>query len=241
MFGMNEAEKFLAEHDGREIDYVELFLTIQGEGPHAGRPAVFLRTAGCHLRCTFCDTDFVTGRMRDSVSAIVERIHRIRGKSTLVVITGGEPMRQNIGPLINCLIEDLDMDVQIETAGTFAPHELFRDIWDGYLMFGKLQIVVSPKTAAVNSWFHNRAAAWKYIVPPEGVDERGIPRINTQRRDGSAMTLPLPDVPASAVYLQPMDCYDKDKNAEALSSATTAAIRHGFKLCLQLHKIAGVP
>src|SRR3954468_8499157 len=100
----------------------ECFYTLQGEGSHAGRPAVFLRFSGCNLWsgreadrasavCTFCDTDFVGldgegGGRFATAEALAEAVAaKWRGGETdgLVVCTGGEPLLQLDGPLIEAL------------------------------------------------------------------------------------------------------------------------------------------
>ena len=94
----------------------EIFYSIQGEGILAGVPSVFIRTSGCNLRCTWCDTPYTSwtpeGREM-SVEQIVEQA-RSFGASHAVV-TGGEPM---IAERVEELTEALGMHVTIETAGT---------------------------------------------------------------------------------------------------------------------------
>src|SRR5262252_2091916 len=91
----------------------EIFLTLQGEGAHAGRAAVFCRFAGCNLwsgreadrhtaQCQFCDTDFVgtdgtDGGRFEFADGLADAVQRIWGKSDerrFVVLTGGEPLLQ---------------------------------------------------------------------------------------------------------------------------------------------------
>jgi 7-carboxy-7-deazaguanine synthase len=57
VYGKNPVRKQELTEDG-SLDVVDIFPTIQGEGPNAGRPAVFVRLWGCNLTCSFCDTDF---------------------------------------------------------------------------------------------------------------------------------------------------------------------------------------
>lgn len=94
----------------------EVFHSIQGESTWAGRPCVFIRLAGCHLRCRYCDTEyaFKEGRFR-SIDDLVEET--VRHGTRLVEITGGEPLLQ---PRVHDLVErlcDLDRTVLIETSG----------------------------------------------------------------------------------------------------------------------------
>jgi 7-carboxy-7-deazaguanine synthase (Cx14CxxC type) len=112
----------------------EIFLTLQGEGAQAGRRAVFLRFSGCNLwtgreqdrttaTCQFCDTDFVgmDGEMggrydTDTLAACVDTLWG-EGEARLVVLTGGEPLLQLDGALIDAL-HDRGFDIALETNGT---------------------------------------------------------------------------------------------------------------------------
>jgi 7-carboxy-7-deazaguanine synthase len=119
----------------------EIFYTLQGEGANAGRPAVFCRFAGCNLWsgrerdragavCTFCDTDFVGTDGPDGgkfataaelAAAVSERWPRVNGRSRpLVVCTGGEPLLQMDGALVDALHE-AGFEIAVETNGTLEP------------------------------------------------------------------------------------------------------------------------
>jgi len=78
------------------IDIVDYFRTIQGEGPFAGFPAVFIRMAGCNLKCPGCDTNYTHGRDTVSAIALTEELVPLLAKTprAVIVITGGEPFRQ---------------------------------------------------------------------------------------------------------------------------------------------------
>ena len=106
------------------VQIAELYPSLQGEGRLAGTPSVFVRTSGCNLRCTWCDTPFTswepTGTNR-TVSSLVEEIikHGLRH----VVITGGEPLlAADIHFLCNILQQE-GQHITIETAGTVLPAE----------------------------------------------------------------------------------------------------------------------
>jgi 7-carboxy-7-deazaguanine synthase (Cx14CxxC type) len=118
----------------------EIFYTLQGEGANTGRPAVFCRFAGCNLwtgreedradaTCRFCDTDFVGldgpggGRFRspEELAAAVAAAWPGDGESNrFVVCTGGEPLLQLDGPLLDALHQQ-GFEVAVETNGTQAP------------------------------------------------------------------------------------------------------------------------
>jgi 7-carboxy-7-deazaguanine synthase len=114
----------------------ELFLTLQGEGVHTGRRAVFLRFAGCNLWsadraaaiCKFCDTDFVGTdgegggkfeRADGLATAVATRWGNQAGGTPYVVITGGEPMLQLDSALIDALHER-GIEIGVESNGTIA-------------------------------------------------------------------------------------------------------------------------
>ena len=98
----------------------EIFYSLQGEGALLGVPSVFVRTSGCNLRCTWCDTPYTSwspeGEER-SLDSIVEEVNRYGASH--VVITGGEPM---IAPEIEELTHRLKQHITIETAGTVDTH-----------------------------------------------------------------------------------------------------------------------
>jgi 7-carboxy-7-deazaguanine synthase len=95
----------------------EIFASIQGESTYAGTPCTFLRTTGCNLRCSYCDTAYAYEEGADLTEAeVIEKIQAIGLKT--VEITGGEPLLQEeISPLAKRLL-DLGYRVLIETNGS---------------------------------------------------------------------------------------------------------------------------
>jgi len=94
----------------------EIFYSIQGESSYAGYPTVFIRTSGCHLRCTYCDTTYA---YNDGDLQTIEQIMKTvqSYKPSYVCVTGGEPLLQkNIYLLLNKLC-DLNLNVSLETCG----------------------------------------------------------------------------------------------------------------------------
>jgi hypothetical protein len=83
--------------DGQRLWIQEVFYTLQGEGCCAGQPAVFVRLGGCNLGCFWCDTEFESSSDQPTLDQLVERVGQLRpAVCDLVVLTGGEPFRQNV-------------------------------------------------------------------------------------------------------------------------------------------------
>ncbi|HEC89592.1 MAG: 7-carboxy-7-deazaguanine synthase QueE [Thermoplasmata archaeon] len=107
----------------------EIFYSLQGEGRESGIPTIFIRTVGCNLRCTYCDTTYAyTGGEEIDVEAIIRDIRRYPCRN--VCITGGEPLLQeDVIDLISRLTEE-NYKISIETNGSISIKPLlkFKDI-----------------------------------------------------------------------------------------------------------------
>jgi organic radical activating enzyme len=217
------------------IEVRDLYLTIQGEGPFSGQPAVFVRLAGCNLQCPHCDTDYTSDRLVYTPEALVAGVKLLAKTTNLVVITGGEPFRQVLGPLIKMLL-DWNMRVQIETNGT-----LFDDSITSVGLHSGLTIVCSPKTA-VNPKLQPYIHVLKYIIDSRYVAPDGLP---TAALGMSA----LPERPWSTfaddggkVYLQPCELEgDTKQTHKNILAAVDLCLKFGYYLSLQVHKIVGIP
>lgn len=101
----------------------EIFYSIQGEGMLAGVPSVFLRTSGCNLRCSWCDTPYTSWKPEGEDQQLGTILADVRRRwATHVVVTGGEPMIQEDIVLLTKRLKDFDLHITIETAGTvFKP------------------------------------------------------------------------------------------------------------------------
>jgi 7-carboxy-7-deazaguanine synthase len=227
MFGKNAIVKQHLDPTGR-LKVKQVFPTIQGEGPHAGCTAVFVRLAGCNLRCFYCDTDF-EGGYEIEVEALVRQVTAASRAcaASLVVITGGEPLIQNIKPFVDALTE-IGFDVQIETAGTVWVPEL-----------DHVDIVCSPKTGSVHPEIEARCMNYKYIVSADNLAEDGLPGFSTQQ-EGKVLKLYRPTCEDATIWVQPMDSYDAKVNRDNLDAAVKACYKHGYRLSFQIHKAIGV-
>jgi len=233
MFGKNKILKQDLNPDSFWVQ--EIFYTIQGEGPFSGRPAIFVRLAGCNLRCHFCDTDFESSTTHLTAEEIVSEC--IKYPTNLIVITGGEPFRQNLYEL--CLkLFAYDYSIQIETAGTLWQEELDS-------LADKLHIVCSPKTGSVHPAIKKYCKDWKYITKVGDTDlEDGLPNVSTQVKE---KPLKLFRPAEGTIWLQPMMEYlpdgdvDADKTYANTKLAATLVMKHDYRLTIQMHKLIGLP
>ncbi|MCC7266228.1 MAG: 7-carboxy-7-deazaguanine synthase [Caulobacteraceae bacterium] len=204
----------------------EIFLTLQGEGGQAGRPAVFCRFAGCNLWsgreedragavCTFCDTDFVGtdgtggGRFADAaaLAGAVEAAWEGGPADRLVVCTGGEPLLQLDPPLIAAL-HARGFSIAVESNGTLAAPA------------GIDWLCVSPKGAA--PVVQTSGQELKLVWPQAGLDPAAFEHLDFER-----------------FSLQPMDGPDREANTQGAIAYCLAHPR--WRLSLQTHKYLGIP
>ena len=98
----------------------EIFFSAEGEGGRQGQPTIFVRLSGCNLRCDFCDTRYAWEEGQEiNQEIILSKIGRLREKykADWVSITGGEPLVQDIKPLVEKL-KQAGFKIQVETNGT---------------------------------------------------------------------------------------------------------------------------
>lgn len=243
MFGKNEVTKPFPSEDGSLLVVGDPWYTLQGEGPQAGWPAIFLRLAKCNLRCFFCDTYFEHGARLDLeyLSKVIQTMAHER-KCSLVVITGGEPLLQNVVPLIKRLNHH-SIRVSIETAGT-AYVDGLDHLFAPWRPNEQNMIVCSPKTPVINARLRPLIGAFKYILRSGEADPLdGLPAMSTQIKDHLANIFRQDPngVQAVPIYLQAMDEQDPVKNEKNLHLVTEMCLRYGYRQSIQTHKIVGVP
>lgn len=208
----------------------EIYATLQGEGVQTGRPAVFLRFAGCnlwsgreedrdHAVCPFCDTDFVGtdgvgGGKYESAEALAEAVayewrhHPTRnGQAPYVVCTGGEPALQLDEALVDALHAQ-GFEVAIETNGT-KPLPANLD-W----------VCVSPKAGAELLWFSGDEL--KLVYPQNGLDPDRFAGLEFEH-----------------FLIQPKDGPDRARNQAAAEAFCASHPR--WRLSRQMHKEWNIP
>jgi 7-carboxy-7-deazaguanine synthase len=105
----------------------EIYLSVQGESTHAGRPCTFVRLTACDLRCRWCDTPYAfTGGRRMALDEVVSAVERLG--CPLVEITGGEPLLQPETPALLQALIDRGCEVLLETGGHVALDEVPDDV-----------------------------------------------------------------------------------------------------------------
>lgn len=225
MRNLQTPERMADNSDGLSLDVHSKWNTIQGEGPFAGSPASFIRLAGCNLQCPLCDTDYTSTRSKESVVSIIDWVKA--QPHELVVLTGGEPFRQNLRPFA-CAMRDIYKGLQIETNGTFIPDDFP----------GKLAtIVCSPKGSHLSRRTADLVHSWKYVLRHDAVDSAdGLPT--------SALGMnskPARPTNGNCVYVQPCDDKDPAINKLNMDAAVSSCMKFGYRLCLQIQKIIQMP
>ncbi len=229
-------EKASTRNDGM-LEVHSIFHTIQGEGPFSGTPAVFIRLAGCNLNCPQCDTDYTSERDLLSPQQISEIVVGF-GHVQLVVITGGEPFRQQIGNLINRLMI-LNFFVQVETNGTLPPS--IDVIWTKDIGLRKgAYIVCSPKAGKVNKLLEQESCCFKYVVNSDSIHHDGLPRHVLDHGASPHVARPCIGSLVKLIYVQPADVKDEVRNQENLQAAIRSCMKNGYVLQLQMHKLLGM-
>lgn len=202
----------------------EIYYTLQGEGAQTGRPAVFLRFAGCNLwtgreqdrakaQCPFCDTDFVgtDGPQggKYSTQALAERVASLwpKGGRRYIVCTGGEPLLQLDADLIEAL-HKLDFEVGVETNGT-QPAPIGLD-W----------ICVSPKAGV--PLVLSSGNELKLVFPQSGLSPPDLEKLDFEH-----------------FFIQPMDGPSRAENTKLAVAFCLSNPK--WRLSLQTHKFLGIP
>ncbi len=223
-----------------------IFETIQGEGPFAGRPAIFVRLAGCNLQCPACDTEYTSVRTPYTPEQLVNTLDSMCDTTTnalspywhkkLIVITGGEPFRQRIGKTLQVLLLN-GYEVQVETNGTLYDPRMTSDLMRGR----NLHFVCSPKTAALNKYLLTLIGAFKYVLKHGQVAADGLPVTALDHPCSGVVYRPGPTFPRNKIYIQPLDEGNPEANRKNLEAAISSSKKFGYTFCLQVHKIINLP
>jgi organic radical activating enzyme len=203
------------------LKIVEVFASVQGEGLRQGEPTIFVRFAGCNLRCPFCDTKHAwEGGAATTAAAIAARVDGLRRRfpAAWADLTGGEPFAQEIGGLIR-LLRRHGLKVQVETNGTI--HRPWK--------VDRLTVSPKPRYYGCDPRVRRAADEVKLVV----AKSLTLPVLARVRREFQ---------PAVPILLQPESnaAWSKAKGRRLLERAARAGLPN-IRLTVQLHKIYGLP
>ena len=191
----------------------EIFYSLQGEGFHAGTPAVFVRFSGCNLRCAFCDTQHQAGETM-SLQEIVDEVNKYPQAPSLLVLTGGEPSLFIDEAYVAELKQKTHKTIAIETNGTrLLPSNLD---W----------VTLSPKTAFeggdAEPCVLKQCDELKVVCL--GQDLAQYEGIEAQHR-----------------FLQPCFCEDEKQRQANMKACVEAVMQNpGWRLSLQIHRVLSI-
>lgn len=190
----------------------EIFYSLQGEGRWAGTPCVFVRFAGCNLKCPFCDTKHEQGKAY-SHGDIMRELAKYPTKH--VVLTGGEPTLQ-ITEVLMQLLKNKGYFIHVETNGSRENKALMLADW----------VTCSPK----NEYCENAHVAF---LP--------INEIKVVYNDNAESIAQYDTYEADFYYLQPCDTGDAEQNKRNIQGAIDYCLAHPkWQLSLQTQKILKV-
>lgn len=203
----------------------DIFYSLQGEGRNTGRAAVFIRFAGCNLRCPFCDTEFDTYTEMTDEDIVKQVSSLIPHRPSLIVLTGGEPTLQVDEAFVD-LLHQHGFEVAMESNGTHpAPRNLD---W----------LTVSPKSPLPLSLLPGNREKGKlpdeikvvFTTEADAEQYAGQPLLPSEGAEGRLL-----------LYLQPCDTGDVRLNAEITSACVEYIKSHPeWRLSLQTHKLIGI-
>jgi 7-carboxy-7-deazaguanine synthase len=202
------------------LKIIEFFPSLQGEGLRQGEPTIFVRFAGCNLRCSFCDTKFAWKDGRDySTSQVVDRIKKIRARfrAGWVCLTGGEPLLQDLRRLVSLLKKE-QLRIQVETNGTrYSPLAV-----DWY--------TVSPKPRAY------------FFAPEYRASAKEVKLVATKDLSLEVVKKMRAAFPAKTPVLLQLQSNSRtsQKRAMKILEQTMEAGLDNVRLAVQLHKILRV-
>jgi organic radical activating enzyme len=254
-----------------ELRITSMFFTLQGEGPFAGYPAVFIRLTGCQLACSFCDTFFTEGEVY-KFDAIFEKVHLLQdafyadrrlpqrsNRGILLVITGGEPLLQKNLSAFLIRAAGRGHKIQIESNGL-----VFQEIPKT-----RVTLVISPKVNERTGEYFRiqphllmRADCLKFVVNQAMDGYNHIPEFALEHSQNYGVP----------IYISPMAIYNHEPrkaggsadletrsevdervsfwtpglfNVEAMQRnyeyAAFLAMKHQARLGIQMHLFANLP
>ena len=194
-------------------DLVEIFESLQGEGRNTGRPCVFIRFAGCNLKCPWCDTD-VRKRFELSLAELVKEVKGFKAKS--VILTGGEPTIQRGMPELVARLKAEGYWIGVETNG------LVDADWLGFVDY----VACSPKADFADRYEAEGTlrAADEVRIVASSEDVVGFCRKMRER------------IAATDYYVSPCE---REEEIDFATAKSVLGRLGDWSLSVQLHKLLG--
>ena len=196
-----------------KYDLVEIFESLQGEGRNSGRPCVFVRFAGCNLKCPWCDTD-VAKRFSLSLAELVAEVKGFKAKS--VILTGGEPTIQNGMPELVARLKDEGYWIGVETNGLVGAD------WLQFVDY----VACSPKAECAARYDGNETLRNADEVRIVASSEKIVMFCRKIRKQ----------IAATDYYISPCD---RDGQIDFATAKSVLAKLGDWSLSVQLHKLLG--
>ena len=198
-------------------DLVEIFESLQGEGRNMGRPCVFIRFAGCNLKCPWCDTE-VAKRFSASAEEILDELKQYKAKS--VILTGGEPTIQEGMPELVAALKAKGYWIAVETNGTKDAE------WLAFVDY----VACSPKMEFADLYSSGRETASTLRTADEvrvvASSEKAVAFCREIRKT----------IAATDYYVSPCD---RDGKIDFATAKSVLSQLEGWSLSVQLHKLLG--
>ena len=196
-----------------KYDLVEIFESLQGEGRNSGRPCVFVRFAGCNLKCPWCDTD-VAKRFSLSLGELIAEVTSFKAKS--VILTGGEPTIQNGMPELVARLKDEGYWIGVETNGLVGAD------WLQFVDY----VACSPKAECAARYDGNETLRKADEVRIVASSEKIVTFCRKIRKQ----------IAATDYYISPCD---RDGQIDFATAKSVLAKLGDWSLSVQLHKLLG--
>ncbi len=201
--------KKLPIENNQDFPITEIFTSVQGEGFHSGKFALFIRFGKCNLKCDFCDTKYAWDNYKFiSEKAIFKILDKNIKITNFLIITGGEPTLYNLMSIVN-YAKNLGYYISVESNGTLYKEWLEKVDW----------ITISPKNRNINKKILNLANELKFVI--------------VKKKDFKLVEYFMP---FKMTILQPVD-NNQEIAKQILQYIKKSRNKESLRLGIQIHKV----